>query len=282
MRKNLVLAVTSVLLVTSISQASGYKVLSTYHMMEAARTGDLNHLNQGMIYNNFDRMAEQRKQREEESRREDERRREDAKRLEEQRRATEVKAAEVKREQEQIRQELQQERQQLQNYQAQVVAKEPRRAIDPVQAAKNKGGVFFWDEGVCKQKLPNGKIEVMPGSAVAIRLCRGKGGPDDIDAAYEQYYTRQVALLNKKFAYVDDKNLSQAESCAMWAPTVTHLAFDVKCNDKVALRLFVKSPRLDTPEAKAALETIVEKLSYFSLETKETTIQLGRGVLFTK
>lgn len=275
MRKNLILAVSSVLLVTSVSQAGGFQALSTYHMMEAARTGDLNHLNQGMIYNNFDRMEEQRRQQAEDSRRED------ARRLEDQRRATEVKVVEVQREQEQLRQELQQERQQVKNYEAQI-SKEPRRFRDPVQEAKKKGGTFFWDEGVCKQKLPSGKIEVMPGSAVAIRLCRGKGGPDDIDAAYEQYYTRQVAHLNKKFAYVEDKILAQAESCTMWAPRPAHLAFDVSCNDKTALRLFVKSPRLDTPEAKAALETIVEKLSYFSLETKETSMPSGRGVLFTK
>lgn len=289
MRKSLIVAISSVLLGVSVSQAGGYQALSTYHMMEAARTGNLDHFNQGIIYQNIDRMEKQRQEerRREEERREQERRAEqrraDDRRLEEQRRASELKNAEIQREQEQIRQQLQQERQQVQNYQVPVqMLKEPRRFSDPVQEAKKKGGTFFWDEGVCKQKLPGGKVEVMPGSAIAIRLCRGKGGPDDIDAAYEQYYARQAALLNKKFAYVDDKTLVQAESCSMWAPTATHLAFDVKCNDKVTLRLFVKSPRLDTPEAKEALETIVEKLSFFSLQTKETSMQTGRGVLFTK
>ena len=293
MRKNILLAVTPVLLAAILAQAGPYKALSNYHLFEAARTGNLDNLNQGMLYNQVDRMQEQRKQREEESRREEEARmqkmREDDRQLEIQRLKQQAQAAqqpvmakpavvkELVVEAPQLNREVQPKVQELV---PQYATSARRKFNDPVLSAKKAGGEFFWDEGVCKQKLLNGDIEVHYGEAIVIRLCRGKGGPDDINAAYEKYQERQVGLVNQKFTVLEADTLKGARTCALVTPKEKAMSFDVICKGRVALRMPVKSLRLDTPEAKQALKDIKLKMQSERLFSEDKTIPADREMFF--
>lgn len=293
MLKNILLAVTPVLLAAILAQAGPYKALSNYHMFEAARTGNLDNLNQGMLYNQVDRMQEQRKQREEESRREEEARiqkmRDDDRQLEIQRLKQQVQAApqlpvvkpavvkELVAETPQLNREV---APQVVNLVPQYGTSTRRKFNDPVLSAKKAGGEFFWDEGVCKQKLPNGDVEVHYGEAIVIRLCRGKGGPDDINAAYEKYEQRQVGLINKKFTVLEEDTLKGSRTCTLVTPKEKAMSFDVICKGRVALRMPVKSLRLDTPEAKQALKDIKFKMQNSRLFTEDKAIPTDREMFF--
>ena len=288
MRKNILLAVTPVLLAAILAQAGPYKALSNYHMFEAARKGNLDNLNQGMLYNQVDRMQEQRKQREEESRLQ--KMRDDDRQLEIQRLKQQVQAVpQLPVVKPAVVKELVAETPQLNPEVAPQVVDlvVPQRATsarrkfnDPVLSAKKAGGEFFWDEGVCKQKLPNGDIEVHYGEAIVIRLCRGKGGPDDINAAYEKYQLRQVGLINKKFTVLEADTLKGARTCALVTPKEKAMSFDVICKGRVALRMPVKSLRLDTPEAKQALKDIKLKMQSERLFSEDKTIPADREMFF--
>ncbi len=272
MCKNLILVLASISFTAALVNAGpALKALSTYHQLEAIRTGDINHLYQALIYNNFNRMEEDRKQRAEEARREEERRMEQLRENDRQ--------AEIQR----LKQQIQVQKPAV--VQPAVVnevvvapATSARKFNDPVQNYKKQGGTLFWEEGVCKQKLPNGSVQVVDGGeAVIIRVCRIKGGPADITASYEQYYKRQDA---KHFSIVEGDTLSGARTCALVSPRADMMNFDVICKGRVALRYPVKSVRLDTPEAKQALKVIVDKMAQYSLETKDTAIPSDREVFF--
>ena len=289
MRKNLILVLASIsFTAASVNAGPALKALGTYHQLEAIRTGDLNHLNQAMIYNNFNRIEEDRKQRAEESRREEERRmeqlREDDRQAEIQRLKQQIQVQKPAVVQPAVVNQVVVAPALNREVAPQAVDLIPQHATsarkfnDPVQNYKKQGGTLFWEEGVCKQRLSDGTVQVVDGGeAVIIRVCRIKGGPADITASYEQYYKLQDA---KHFSVVEHDTLSGARTCALVSPRSDMMNFDVICKDRVALRYPVKSVRLDTPEAKQALKTIVQKMGQYSLESKDTEFKSDREIFF--
>lgn len=290
MRKNLILVLASISFTAALVNAGpALKALGTYHQLEAIRTGDLNHFNQAMIYNNLNRMEEDRKQRAEDSRREEERRmeqlREDDRQAEIQRLKQQVQVVQKPAvvqpavvNEVVVAPALNREVQPKAVDLVSQYATSARKFNDPVQNYKKQGGTLFWEEGVCKQRFSDGTVQVVEGGeAVIIRVCRIKGGPADITASYEQYYKRQDA---KHFSIVEGDTLSGARTCALVSPKAEMMNFDVICKGRVALRYPVKSVRLDTPEAKQALKVIVQKMGQYSLETKDTAFPADREIFF--